>query len=272
MDENIQNKILKALFFALKPLARTLVRVGIGHREFSDVAKAAFVHEALSGYGVRGRETNMSRVAIMTGISRKEVKKIRDSDFEQILLSSLSGPASEILSRWHNDPCFNSESNKPRGLEYESGENSFSDLVKLYAGDIPVGAMKTELMRMGAVEERRGLLYATQRNYMPADIDEKIALGLESIVTPCLETLDNNCDPERIGPLFWQTSISVNAISSEYLPAVRKVLRKKLGEFGNDADDFLTEFTASKPSEMEDVSEAGILLIYFERPHGESDD
>ena len=101
MSSPLQNKILKALFVALKPLAKSMLRAGIGYREFSDIAKAAFVLEASEGYGLRGRATNISRVAIMTGIARKEVKKVRDNCKQFHIKQKRNHPTHHSVSHYH---------------------------------------------------------------------------------------------------------------------------------------------------------------------------
>ncbi|MFQ5549243.1 MAG: DUF6502 family protein, partial [Woeseia sp.] len=70
MQDKIQRQILDALLVAIRPLARALLRVGIGYREFAEISKAAFVDIATKDYGLRGRPTNISRVAVMTGLTR----------------------------------------------------------------------------------------------------------------------------------------------------------------------------------------------------------
>jgi len=74
MQNTMQRQILNALLVALRPLARALLRAGIGYREFAEISKSAFVDIATKDYGLRGRPTNISRVAVMTGLTRKEVR------------------------------------------------------------------------------------------------------------------------------------------------------------------------------------------------------
>ena len=78
MQLTAKRYVLRALLVALKPIAKMLLRNGIGYREFAEIAKSAFVDVATSEYGLRGRPTNISRVAVMTGVTRKEVRRIRD--------------------------------------------------------------------------------------------------------------------------------------------------------------------------------------------------
>ena len=51
MQNNTQRKILDAFLIALKPIARIFLRFGIGFREFSEIAKIAFVDVASTDYG-----------------------------------------------------------------------------------------------------------------------------------------------------------------------------------------------------------------------------
>ena len=114
MQDEIQRRILGAFLVVLRPMARILLRFGIGFREFSEIAKTAFVDVASSDYGLRGRPTNISRVAVMTGLTRKEVKRLRDkieSGEETLIIKAT--PLSEILHRWHSEDEFLNTDSRP---------------------------------------------------------------------------------------------------------------------------------------------------------------
>ena len=101
MQNTMQRQILNALLVALRPLARALLRAGIGYREFAEISKSAFVDIATRDYGLRGRPTNISRVAVMTGLTRKEVRRLRDkSEAGEETATVRSTPMSTILHRW----------------------------------------------------------------------------------------------------------------------------------------------------------------------------
>ena len=78
MEDNSKNRVLAALLKALRPVARILMKAGVGYREYAESSKSAFVEVATSDYGLRGRPTNISRGSVMTGLTRKEVKRLRD--------------------------------------------------------------------------------------------------------------------------------------------------------------------------------------------------
>ena len=102
MQDTPNSVLLSALLRALKPISRLLMKAGIGYREFAEISKCAFVDVATKDYGLRGRPTNISRVAVMTGLTRKEVKRIRDKISEGLDATTLRViPPAEILAKWH---------------------------------------------------------------------------------------------------------------------------------------------------------------------------
>jgi len=101
----------------MRPIVRFLLRHGVTWDEFSELTKDMYVDVAIEGYGLQGRPTNNSRVAMMTGLSRREVARIRDR-----LLDDCDDPAgrrgsrvSQILTGWHVDEEF-TEAGQPKDL------------------------------------------------------------------------------------------------------------------------------------------------------------
>ncbi|MEO0616760.1 MAG: DUF6502 family protein, partial [Pseudomonadota bacterium] len=101
MSDRAQEKLLELLYRVLRPLVHLLIESGIGHREFAEVAKRAYVDVASKNYGIRGRDTNISRVAVMTGLTRKEVKRLRDESTGKESLAQVKQlPAGRVLQFW----------------------------------------------------------------------------------------------------------------------------------------------------------------------------
>jgi len=173
----IQRSVLEGLLYAMTPIARFLLRTGISYREFSQVCKLAFVQVATDDYGIRGRPTNTSRVAVMTGLTRKEVKRIRVAQNEgtDLWVENLN-PPTQTLNYWNVDPDFSDGEGNPKDLRFVGEFPSFTDLVGRYAGDIPPGAMRTELKRSGSVIELEdGTLRAINDCYIPFELDSDFA-------------------------------------------------------------------------------------------------
>ena len=77
----MNDKHLKPLFAAilrlLRPLVRILLRNGVSYSTFADYAKWVYVDVASKEFGIRGRKQSTSRVSVLTGLSRKEVMRVR---------------------------------------------------------------------------------------------------------------------------------------------------------------------------------------------------
>ncbi len=134
----------------------------------------------------------------MTGLTRKEVKNIRekiDAGFEDDLwLGKLNLPT-QLLHYWHNDPDFCEAAGKPKPLPVSGSFPAFSDLVHRYAGDIPPGAMRVELMRAGAVADvSNGEILPTRVHYIPEDVDEKFVRSMFFALANLAATLVHNAN------------------------------------------------------------------------------
>lgn len=200
MRSSVQQTMLECLHGILKPIARLLLLCGLGYPEFAAVAKGAFVQVATEDYGIRGRPTNASRVAAMTGLSRKEVSRIRtDTPAVRWSPDLETTPLNSILHYWHFDPDFSEVPGKPKVLPLE-GETSFSTLVKRYAGDIPPGAMRAEFTRTGvAVEQPDATLCIVKRYRFPSDFDEDYVRMMAFSLTNLGSTVVHNATVRGAG-------------------------------------------------------------------------
>ncbi len=78
MQEKLKQQVLDGFQLVLRPIVKILLRYGVGFGEFAEVVKTSFVDVASTEFGIRGRPTNISRVAVMTGLTRKEVRRLRN--------------------------------------------------------------------------------------------------------------------------------------------------------------------------------------------------
>jgi hypothetical protein len=269
MQQNQQQKILRAFRLVLRPIVKMLLRYGIGYNAFAETVKTVFVDIGSSEFGIRGRPTNISRVAVMTGLTRKEVRRLRskleNGDDE---LSVRTTPITEILTRWHSEPDFLDREDRPSTLHFSDGPNSFAELVKRFAGDVPPGAMRTELKRMQLVEEHDdGSLSVKSRALQPQDSTDNLLTSLAHCAYPLLATIARNTESSRTpgegNPQFATYSLSINEADRT---RVRRISRDRLSEAAVSFDDLFTAYESS--SEMVDTqSENPVVMVglyYFE--------
>lgn len=266
---SVQLKVLEALFGAMRPLARLLLRSGIGYREFAEVAKTAFVDVASSDYGLRGRPTNISRIAVMTGLTRKEIKRIREKiENENPSHVYRIVPASDVLHFWHIDPAFLDDTGSPKSLPFDDAEASFTSLVRKYGGDIPPGAMRTELRRVEALgEDSVGRLYPLKRSFSLPTSSEKVAEGLIGL-TALTQTVVHNAESlEKGHNTYVQRIVETRRVRPDDAKRLRRIVTARLIEFSESIDDLFGAYEAvndkkGKPIAEQDV--IGVGLYYFE--------
>ena len=193
MRSKIQDALLSALEAILRPIAQLMLQSGIGYSEFASVAKAVFIRVATDDYTRRGRPANFSQVSAVTGISRKEVSKIRKLGAQERWTPNMeASPANTVLHEWHFDRDFSDGAGTAKRLPYE-GPISFSGLVSRYAGDIPPGAMRSMLQQAGIItHDSDGLLSVKQRFFYARQFDEDFVRGLGFSLSSLGSTLVHN--------------------------------------------------------------------------------
>lgn len=267
MQDRTQRSILEALLFFLRPFARSLLQAGIGFREFAEISKTAFVDVATSDYGLRGRPTNISRVAVMTGLTRKEVRRLRDkTDAGQDAVVARSTPMSDILHFWYTDPEYQDAAGKPAILSFDAGQTSFSNLVRKYGGDIPPGAMRTELKRIGAVREsENGSLEVLKRNVSGLEINDKLINGLVRILHPAAATLAHNLTSDKDKTRV-QRNVSTRFVRTSDLPRLRRICADRLAEYTESIDDLFIAYETLYEQESAEQSpnRVGMVVMYYE--------
>jgi len=273
MKSSVQVRLCNALEPCLRLLAKIMLRAGIGYTQFAELAKTAYVAEALGDRDPRGRATNLSRVAIRTGVSRKEVSRIRS------LLSSPhierhssatdtdeSGHAARVLQLWHADSRFVDELGHPKDLPYSGEKVSFSAVVKAAGGDVPTGAVRAELVDAGAVVElENGLLRALKRYFVPADVGEDLLVGFTHFVNPILVGLVRNTERNCERPFVQRLAYS-DRLTAATVPLFREISLNRASSFLQGIDDWLSVNEATGDSPGVDLHRVGMGVFYYEAP------
>ena len=261
-------QLLDASRNALKPLFRIFLRSGISYKDFTEVAKSLFVEISTNEYGLRGRKTNISRVAIMTGLTRKEVKKIRDDGWEKMREDKISNklsPASAVLHFWHTDTDYLDGKGKPISLAYDSGDPCFLTLAKKYGGDVPSGALFKELIRADAIGTDNDRFYPVKRHFIAVEVDEMLIWTLRDSIRHKLSTLEYNTRPGLLADARRFDRRVFLTIPKSKLKKVSEIAKEKLREYTEDLDDELSRFETGDSLSADKHSKiVGAGFYYFE--------
>jgi uncharacterized protein DUF6502 len=258
-----RTRMLRACHSFLLPVARLLLRSGVSFNEFAEIARVAFVEIASSDYGIRGRQTNVSRVSAMTGITRKEVRRLRQvADHYPGSPRVELSPLSDVLHRWFTNPNYLAKDGRPKKLRYSGGSPSFSTLVKECAGDLPVGAIRVELIRCGAVSvDKSKHLVAKRRHVVPEVLDDRVVTSIVFSLRALASTVAFNCGdpPKELGRI--ERFVESNPLKRKDVDEIRGLLRKRITRFTEDIDNYFSEVD---PSTDRADKRVGVGVYYYE--------
>jgi hypothetical protein len=135
-------------------LALLLVPSGVTPKHFAELAKYAFVDAAGQISKFRNGRLNQSRIAVITGLNRAEVKRLlAEGRGASSPGKSRASRAARVVSGWVSDRRYLDSSGRPRTLPISGYKISFATLVKEYGGDVPHRAVLDELKRTRAVRQ-----------------------------------------------------------------------------------------------------------------------
>ena len=231
-----------------------VLRNGVIYREFSDVSKQLFVEVATEDFGIKGRPTNISRVALLTGIDRKEVKRIRDLLEAGNASSSLfqkRDRITRVISGWYQDEEYLDQNGHPRILDIHGELNSFSQLCKKYAGDVPEGALLKELENSKVVVRNKNVIDGKtteqvtilKREFIPVETDPEATKRAAEVMTDLGETLFNNLfeAPEKLDGKMFERRASNTNINPEKYSDFKKLVNTKGQAFLEEIDQWLSD-------------------------------
>jgi hypothetical protein len=258
----------------MRPIAEFLLQAGISFREFENVSRLAFAETAMKKYGVRGRHTNISRVAVMTGISRKEIAKLREQLLSEKNVDSVStSPSSLVLAGWHTDRDFMTEDGKPLPIPYDGQGMTFVELVKRYAGDVPAGAVRVELKRSNIIEESdNGLIHPLGRHFVPHEALDRLATSVEFLLGGLAATIAHNTDPNRADSGFIERLVYSDRLRESAVLDFRQVARERAQSLLEGLDDWLAANDVLVDSATDQAADrrVGLGVFYYEGPKSDS--
>jgi hypothetical protein len=276
MNKGKDSIISKAVLRILKPLIRVLIKHDVSHSEFSELAKQAYVDVAHNHFSIPKRKMTYARVAVLTGLSRKEVVRLSsDSHGHNPQPKITHNRASRVITGWLNDADFLDEHKQPKVLplkiQADDRSNnlvSFTQLVERYSGDISVGAILDELQRTGIVSRLdKGLVRLECLGYVP----QTDALQKFEILSLCSRNLmgtgvHNIEKREGEAPMF-QRQLShqlPEALIQEFKIFSQKKSLDLLLEFNRWMGDENKQYEM-KDNKPDDASKrVGIGIYYFE--------
>lgn len=270
---DIRSRLHEALEIAVSRVLRALFRVLLHHSmsytAFEALARRVYVEVAMKDFSIEGKKPTISRASILSGLTRKEVRRLLELDAEPVnpVEGERYNRAARVLTGWVRDPDFLQPDGEPMPLAIE-GPQGFTALVRRHSGDMPARAVLDELLRVGAVRWQDGQHVALQtRAYVPARSapDKLDILGVD--VAELIATIDHNIQHGDLDPRF-QRKVMYEAIPDSALPAFRKLSANQAQALLERLDAWL-QAHSGEPGASEDgapCSRVGLGIYFYEEP------
>jgi len=275
MDMQIQNPVKRMALKILRPLVRMLIRQGVAHRTLEDYVREAYVLEGEEELLGNGGKVTVSSLAVLTGLSRKEVKRIKDSaaDGEE-------GDAAQrhrivrLLGAWSNHPDF-SENGEGRALPIQ-GEQSFTELVKRFSGDMTPVSTLSLLEQSGNVLRVGDELFLIKKHYLPVQTPTQQLALFGTDVNELMQTIIHNLSSKHQERWF-QRKVSNAQVSVDALAAFKQYAAEKSMALLEDYDEWLSKHEISNQAQRESdpqgeaAAYVTVGIYYLETPKQESE-
>jgi hypothetical protein len=147
------SSLIKALRWQLRPLVKLLLKSGITFPFLADLLKEIFVEVAENDFKLENKEQTDSRINFLTGIHRKDVKRLRNTQSGNQIPETVSLGA-QLAARWIGSDKYTDEDQAPLPLSRlikQGGEQSFEALVVSVNKDIRSRAVLDEWLSLGIV-------------------------------------------------------------------------------------------------------------------------
>lgn len=260
--------LLRASVSTLAPLVRRMISAGVRFGELERELRACFVRVAEEEeFRIPGKEQTHSRVSLLTGINRPEVRRIRSSEASHSAPKSFTRDvATELVNRWRTRHA--DRSGRPRPLPYRAKRGpSFSALARSVTNDLRPRILLEGLIASGVAELRDGGLVALRREaYVPTnDAPAKLAMLAEDPPELVATMLHNVFGA---GPPRLQRKVAYDHLGADAADAIRAEVRRRGERFLRQVNRWLARFDRDLDPRAPGGERfyAGIGVYYFEEP------
>lgn len=164
---------LRALQTLLRPLVRGLVARGVTFPYLAEMLKTIYVDVAATDFRKPGAKQTQSRISLLSGVHRKDVKRLRDVSPTRSAVARVAPIGARLVGIWAGVEEYLDENGRPRPLPFHGStpeEHSFDSLVQSVSKDVRSRSVLDEWLRLGiATQSADGLIRLNVRAFVPHD-------------------------------------------------------------------------------------------------------
>ncbi len=146
--------LVRALLRVLRPLVKILLTHGVTYPYLSNLLKSVYIDVALHDFQLPSKVQTDSRLSLLTGLHRKDVKRLARGVIEENTPPPTVSLGAALIARWNADPDYLDNAGQPLPLPRfaaEGGNTSFETLVTGLNKDIRPRPILDEWLKLGIV-------------------------------------------------------------------------------------------------------------------------
>jgi hypothetical protein len=162
----------------LRPLVRLLIRYGTTFPALCDLLRELYVNVAIHDFPLPDKEQTDSRISLLTGIHRKEVRRLREAGAPVRTVPASVSRTSQIVALWLGDRRFSDKTGAPTPLRRAGSKGrgpTFEALVEEVTRDVRPRAVLDEwLDRKIVTIDEQGRVVLGEAAIAPDKGDERL--------------------------------------------------------------------------------------------------
>jgi hypothetical protein len=197
-----------------------------------ELLKKALVDQADVSFGLTDKISTDTRIALLTGLHRKDVKRLREAPVAKVQDAPSVSIAASVVARWISEPRFLNADQTPRELARTPNKSTslapdFTALVAEVSRDVGARAVLDELERLGVVVlNDDGHVALAASAFVPKMGLSESFHFFSANVSDHLATAAHNLSPQRKGaPKLEQSAFSQN-LSAEQAAQLQQAARR----------------------------------------------
>ncbi|NOQ69880.1 MAG: hypothetical protein GQ573_07225 [Gammaproteobacteria bacterium] len=226
-----QAALVKAVSMLCRPLIRLLIEKGITFPQFRELMKTLYVEVAMGDFSLDDKKPSDSRVFVLTGVHRKDIKRIRQQgEQETSTITSSASLSGEIIARWNSMAEFLDDKDKPRPLLKSGKDNTagFGQLVSSVNKDVRSRVILEEWLRLNIVRMKGDYVVLNKSAFVTNKEFKEMAYYLGHHVHDHLASCVNNIMAED-EPML-ERSVYYASLTEESVNKLNIIANKKGNE------------------------------------------
>jgi hypothetical protein len=222
--------VLEAVARVLMPLVRLLIARGVTFQAAEEMLKRVYVLAARS-HLKPGEEATGTRLSLLTGLNRKEIRRLTEGETKPVELEGITSHAAAIHAVWTSLRRFRDRNGMPRVLPRYSRDRqpSFDELVRHITTDHRPAALLEELTRLQLVDvDAEGNVTLRANPFLSrASFSDRLGPLAENLEDHAAAAVTNVLAAE---PPFLERSVFSDELSEESAAGLQELVRRRWRE------------------------------------------